>query len=97
MKGQQTLVLFVLVAPVLHGNERPLADAGSSRYAGRNAVQLDGAGSHDLDESDSLTYQWRQLSGPQAEIAEPSSASPTISGFTQTNTIQVLEFGLTVS
>jgi hypothetical protein len=97
MNRLQNLVLLVFAVPVLHGNERPVADAGTSRYAGRDPVQLDGTGSYDPDDSGSLTYQWQQLSGPHAELAEPDSATPTVSGFTPTYARQELEFGLTVS
>jgi len=97
MKRLQVLVLLVFVVPALHGNERPVAEAGNSRYAGRDPVQLNGTGSYDPDNSGPLTYQWRQLSGPQAELAEPTSATPAVSGFAQTSAIQELEFGLTVS
>jgi hypothetical protein len=75
----------------------PVADAGSSRYAGTDPVLLDGMGSYDPDNSGPLSFSWRQISGPAVEISEADTASPTISGFIQTNEIQECEFELVVS
>jgi hypothetical protein len=82
-------------------NMRPIADAGSSRYAGAVSVQIDGTGSYDPDNSGPLSYAWRQISGPplqfvgRGELAQ--SATPMISGFIQTDEIQECEFELVVS
>ncbi len=75
----------------------PVADAGSSRYAGTDSVQLDGTGSYDPDASGSLSYQWQQISGPSVTITGADTATPTISGFTPTDSIQRCEFELVVS
>ncbi len=75
----------------------PVADAGSSRYAAGDPVRLDGSGSYDFDNSGSLSYTWQQVSGPVVEISEADSASPTVSGFIQTDEIQACEFELVVS
>jgi N-acetylneuraminic acid mutarotase len=76
---------------------RPIADAGSSRYAGVDAVILDGTGSYDPDSSGPLFYAWRQISGPSVVIADANVATPVISGFIQTDEIQECEFELLVS
>jgi hypothetical protein len=77
-------------------NLPPVADAGSSRYAGTAAVRLDGTKSYDPDESTVLTYAWTQVSGPSVIITEADTATPTISGFAQTDQIQECEFELAV-
>jgi hypothetical protein len=74
-----------------------VADAGLPRYAGTDAVQLDGTGSHDPDASGSLSYQWQQISGPTVTISNGDAPTPTISGFTPTDSIQRCEFELVVS
>jgi hypothetical protein len=75
----------------------PIANAGLSRYAAREPVMLDGTGSYDPDDSGSLSYTWRQISGPSLVIAGANVATPAISGFVQTNEIQECEFELVVS
>ncbi|MHC4172220.1 MAG: PKD domain-containing protein [Planctomycetota bacterium] len=89
---------------------RPIADAGLSRYAA-GSVALDGTGSYDPDNSDPLTYEWRQISGPSVVITDANTNTPTISGplvtgrsgrptpgpFIQTDEIQECEFELIVS
>ena len=92
---------------------RPIADAGSSRYAAQDPVMLDGTGSYDPDNSCPLSYEWRQIGGPSVVIIDANTATPTIggsmqpssgrdptlniSGFTQTDEIQECEFELLVS
>jgi hypothetical protein len=76
---------------------RPIADAGLSRYAGVDAVILDGTGSYDPDSSGPLFYAWQQIAGPSVVITDPNTAKPTISGFLQTDEIQECEFKLLVS
>jgi N-acetylneuraminic acid mutarotase len=92
---------------------RPVADAGSSRYAGPDPVVLDGTGSYDPDDSGKLSYTWQQISGPSVVIIDANTATPTIAGsiqqepgrnptpkpqgFTQTDEIQECEFELLVS
>ncbi len=65
-------------------NVRPIANAGLDRFAMRNPVVLDGSSSYDPDHSGSLTYDWRQLSGPLVTISNSTTSQPTISGFSQT-------------
>jgi hypothetical protein len=78
-------------------DDRPVSDAGSSRYAATDPVQLDGTGSYDPDDSGLLSYEWRQISGPSVVITDANTATPTISGFIQTDEIQECEFELVVS
>ncbi len=91
----------------------PIADAGSSRYAAQDPVQLDGTGSYDPDNSGTLSYTWRQITGPSVIIIDANTATPTIGGsmqlgigrdtglkiigFTQSGEIQECEFELVVS
>ncbi|PHR61271.1 MAG: hypothetical protein COA43_04655 [Robiginitomaculum sp.] len=59
-------------------NRVPTSDAGSDQ-ANINAgetVTLDGTGSADAD-GDTLTYTWRQVSGPTATLSSTSTAQPT--------------------
>jgi hypothetical protein len=110
-------VASVLILMVnLHGqtstaNERPVADAGSSRYTAGDSVQLDGRRSFDPDHSGELTFAWRQVSGPLVAISEADTATPRIGGsiytdergrtvsgpFVQTDAIQECQFELVVS
>ncbi len=75
---------------------RPIADAGSSRYAGPDPIVLDGTGSYAPDNSDAMSYMWRQISGPAVTITDANTATPTISGFVQTDEIQECEFELII-
>ncbi|MBL7186999.1 MAG: hypothetical protein ISS70_11825 [Phycisphaerae bacterium] len=74
----------------------PIADAGLPRYAAQDPVSLDGTGSFDPDNSGQLSYSWRQISGPAVVITEASTATPTVSGFVQTDEVQECEFELVV-
>ncbi len=78
-------------------NQAPIADAGLPRYAATDPVVLDGTGSYDPDNSGPLSYKWRQIAGPSVEATDTDTATPTISGFTQTDEIQECEFELIVS
>jgi len=100
----QNLTLALLIAVVSSatislGSEGvpPIADAGLSRYAGPDPVVLDGTGSYDPDESGPLSYTWQQISGPTVVISDANTATPTVSGFIQTEEIQECEFELVVS
>jgi predicted outer membrane repeat protein/parallel beta-helix repeat protein len=77
--------------------QAPIADAGLSRYAAKDRVQLDGTGSYDPDSSGLLSYTWQQISGPSAVIRDEDTATPTIGGLVQTDEIQECEFELVVS
>ncbi|MHC4582208.1 MAG: PKD domain-containing protein, partial [Planctomycetota bacterium] len=104
LKTQRTipivvLIVFFALSPVRAQaqNSVPVVDAGLSRYAGPDPVVLDGTGSYDPDNSGTLSYTWRQISGPAATITDTNTATPTISGFVQTDEIQECEFELVVS
>jgi len=91
---------------------RPVADAGSPRYAGPDPIVLDGTGSYDPDNSGILSYSWRQTSGPNVVVIDGNTPTPTIAGsiqpdpgrdptpkpqgFLQTDEIQECEFELVV-
>ncbi len=90
--------LFALNTVVIQAQDgRPVAHAGLSRYSAQDPVVLDGTGSYDPDSSGSLSYSWRQISGPSVVITDASTAKPMISGFVQTTLIQECEFELMVS
>jgi hypothetical protein len=91
------LIAVLCIADIVLANEPPIADAGLPRYAGTDPVRLDGSASFDPDNSGSLSYAWRQLSGPAVVLTGADTAAPTISGFAQTNEIQECEFELVVS
>jgi hypothetical protein len=101
------------INPPPDDNIGPVADAGSSRYAGPDPVLLDGTGSYDPDNTGTLSYTWRQIAGPSVVIIDANTDTPTIAGsmvpgegrdstpepdgFTQTDEIQECEFELIVS
>jgi len=93
------LLVVLVLWPVkgLAENQRPVADAGLPRYAASDPVRLDGSASFDPDKSGPLTYTWRQITDPSVTIADANTATPTISGFVQTNDIQECEFEVVVS
>jgi hypothetical protein len=82
---------------VTGGNGLPVADAGSSRYAGIEPVVLDGTSSFDPEPIGSLEYQWYQISGPELVMTDANTATPTVSGWVQTQEIQTYEFWLVVN
>jgi hypothetical protein len=75
----------------------PVADSGRPRYVAAEPVQLDGSKSYDPDNSVILSYNWRQTGGPLVVMTDANTATPTISGFLQTDEIQTCEFELVVS
>ncbi len=75
----------------------PVADAGLPLYTDGHDVVLDGTKSYDPDNSGALQYRWQQISGPEAEIADSNIAAPTVSGFIQTDSLQLCEFQLVVN
>ncbi|MFC1605105.1 hypothetical protein ACFL5F_08780, partial [Planctomycetota bacterium] len=82
---------------IVIGNTAPVARAGSSRYAAKDPVVLDGTGSYDPDGYGVLSYQWTQVSGPTVSITDADTATPTVGGFVQTSSIRKCEFQLVVS
>ena len=100
----QNLTLAILIAGTLSTTislgfegQPPIADAGLSRYAAKDPVILDGTSSYDPDNSGTLNYIWRQISGPTVLIANENTANPTVSNFAQTNNVQECQFELVVS
>jgi hypothetical protein len=81
---------------LIGANHIPVADAGLPVYASENIVTLDGTGSYDPDDSGELLYFWEQISGPPLVIADSNTATPEISGFIQTDALQICEFQLVV-
>jgi hypothetical protein len=119
-KTQRAIPIFMLITlstlnsiKAQSQEVRPIADAGSSRYAASNPVMLDGSGSYDPDNSGFLSYEWRQISGPNAIIIDANTPTPIVggsmqtgtgrdktpklSGFAQIDAVQVCEFELIVS
>ncbi|MFC1635724.1 hypothetical protein ACFL5Z_12865 [Planctomycetota bacterium] len=92
------IVLFAL-SPVRSQSHdgRPIADAGLSRYAGQDPIILDGTSSYDPDNSGTLSYTWRQIDSPSIIIIDANTATPTVSGFVQTDVIQICELELVVT
>ena len=77
-------------------NEPPVAEAGLPRYAATDPVRLDGSGSYDPDHSGPLTFAWKQVAGPPLVITDANTATPTISGFVQTDQVQECDVQLAV-
>jgi hypothetical protein len=92
-----TSCMVVEVANAADTNQAPIADAGLARYAAQDPIVLNGTGSYDPDNSGTLSYTWRQISGLSTIINDANMATPTISGFVQTEDIQECEFELVVS
>lgn len=85
-----------VVAIVIGPNHAPIADAGLSRYVATGNVTLDGTRSYDPDGVGTLTYQWRQLSGPAVTMTGTNTAKPVVS-VTPKTTVQKCVFELVVS
>ncbi len=80
------------VAPV-----PPTADAGvDSTAAEGSKVNLQGSGKSGDTAAPSLTYSWKQVSGPSVTLSDTKAPSPTFSA-PQVNNTEVLVFELTVS
>jgi beta propeller repeat protein len=72
--GSEPDRVLVLVA----GNQSPVADAGpDGMWQAPGLVTLNGLGSHDPDQIDRLTYQWRQIEGPAVDLQNADSATPS--------------------
>jgi hypothetical protein len=78
------IALFALNPAAIRAQDGgPIADAGSSRYAGPDPIVLDGTASYDPDNSGTLSYTWRQISGPSVVIIDANTPTPTIAGSLQ--------------
>ncbi len=84
------------VCIVIDNGYIPVADVGLPVYTDGDAVTLDGTKSYDPDNSGDLLYYWQQISGPPAVVEDANTAIPTISGFIQTDSLQICEFQLVV-
>src|SRR5207245_2584337 len=85
------------VTIIIGPNHAPVADPGLSRYVATGSVTLDGTRSYDPDGVGTLTYQWRQVSGPSVIMTGTNTAAPVVSGFTPRTTNQTCVFELVVS
>jgi hypothetical protein len=81
---------------VVVGNTAPVAVAGPVQYVAQGPVTLDGGGSYDPDGS-TMTYKWRQVSGPSLTLTKADSLYPVVSGIAATDRIQTCTFELVVS
>jgi beta propeller repeat protein/parallel beta-helix repeat protein len=62
---------------ILVGNQAPVADAGLDRVSPvPSQVRLNGTGSYDGDEIDELTYNWKQIEGPQVTLQNADTDRP---------------------
>ena len=86
------------VTIVVGSNHAPVANAGPSLYVATNSVALDGTGSYDPDGYGTLTYQWRQISGPTVTMTGTNTRDVRWSAvLRQTTAIQKCVFELIVS
>ncbi|RMF83859.1 MAG: hypothetical protein D6744_03995, partial [Planctomycetota bacterium] len=77
-------------------NHAPQANAGGDRtISGRKRVTLDGGASSDPD-GDSVTFSWKQTSGPAVTLSDADTAQPWFDAPATDENI-VLQFELTVS
>ena len=67
-----------VVKIVIGPNHAPVANAGPSRYLVAGSVTLDGTKSYDPDGAGTLTYQWRQTSGPAVTITGTNTSTPLV-------------------
>ncbi|MCG3126901.1 MAG: hypothetical protein CHACPFDD_01756 [Phycisphaerae bacterium] len=78
-------------------NDAPVADAGADQYVHEGStVVLNAAGSHDADEGDTLSYEWRQVGGPVVALSDTHQASPTFTA-PDTTGISKLTFEVSVT
>jgi LmbE family N-acetylglucosaminyl deacetylase len=78
-------------------NRPPVPNAGLGQQANEGMlVTLDGSGSFDPDNT-SLSYQWRQTSGPAVALSDAGSVQPTFTTPTGLAADVTLEFELVVS
>jgi len=62
---------------IVVGNRAPFANAGDEQDCEpRQEATLDGSASYDLDEDDTLSYSWSQISGPSVELLDPNTQAP---------------------
>ena len=79
---------------ILVGNKAPVSDAGPDRVSPvPSQIRLNGTGSYDPDAIDKLTYNWKQMEGPQVTLQNADTARP----FFDCNEQGTYVFELTVS
>ncbi len=79
-------------------NTAPTANAGGdTTVKSRSKVTLDGTTSSDPDAGDTLTFQWRQVSGKSVSLQNASSATPSFTAPRVRSGQTVLVFELTVT
>ena len=62
---------------IVVGNRAPIAEAGDEQASEpRREITLDGSASYDLDEEDTLSYSWSQVSGPSVALLDPNTQTP---------------------
>jgi len=62
---------------IVVGNRAPIAEAGDDQACEpRQEATFDGSASYDLDEGDTLSYSWSQISGPSVELLDPNTQTP---------------------
>jgi K319L-like, PKD domain len=64
-----------VVKIIIGANHAPVADAGPSRYVVTGSVTLDGTKSYDPDGVGTLSFQWRQVSGPVLAITGTNTST----------------------
>ncbi|TRZ67143.1 MAG: hypothetical protein D4Q77_03535 [Methanothrix sp.] len=65
-----------IIVRVCNNNNPPVADAGHDMIIEEGStITLNGSGSHDADEDDSITYNW--ISGLKIRLNNPRSVRPT--------------------
>ncbi|MHC4437234.1 MAG: PKD domain-containing protein, partial [Planctomycetota bacterium] len=62
---------------IVIGNRAPFAEAGEEQACEpRREATLNGSASYDLDEEDTLSYSWSQISGPSVELLDQNTQTP---------------------
>jgi len=63
---------------IVVGNRTPVADAGVDQICEPGQqITLNGSSSYDLDKGDILSYSWTQISGPNVELVDPNTPTPS--------------------
>lgn len=78
------------------GRVAPVADAGTTRYAARGRITLDGSGSFAPNTDAPLEYSWTVVGGLAVTLLPTNIAKPNVIGFTQAATNREVEFELVV-
>jgi len=88
---------FRLVYHHINIHPRPVADAGADQTVDEGTtVTLDGSGTRNLDDSDTLSYFWTQTAGPAVILSDPTAVTPTFTAPSVARGGATLTFQLTV-